>query len=360
VDLTDCAPWVVNNTIAFAGTQTASQPVFGLRWLNLPAFTLSNNIIWNPLWSGASATDVSGNLAVFAASPPRFAWFNMDEDNTLFNATVALVPGVVTIYDTTVLGPPQFVGINPPSSPTPVDLHLLPTSPCIGAGFDVEVANAVTTILSVLVPGFPVASLVRRDVVYDIDFEGRIQGVPVMLQSVDLGADEFTGIDAFAVPSPTRAAVLRRTSGSTIGTDMDIFGNLLPDATGLWNTQIEVVGNPGDLAIVMAGFAFVDQVIDPSTGSLIENRSVNQDVVLNSLFVPGMLTTASLGVELGANSLNLAIAAIPPSGVLTVNVTLGVANSALAESEMQFQALVADPTLTMIQTTARLTLEVNE
>jgi hypothetical protein len=359
VDLTSCAPFLLNNTIAFAGTQTASQPVFGLRWLNLPAFTLSNNIIWNPLWSGASATDVAGNLAVFN-NPPRFAWFNMDEDNTLFTASMASVPGVVTIYNTPVLGPPVFVGANPPTFPAPVDLHLQPTSPCIGAGFDVEVANAVTTILSATVPGFPVASLVRRDVAYDIDFEGRLEGIPVMLQSVDLGADEFTGVDAFVVPSPTRAAVLRRTSGSTIGTDMDIFGNLQPDATGLWNTQIEVVGNPGDLAIVMAGFAFVDRVIDPSTSLLIENRSVNQDFVLNNLFVPGMLTSASLGVEIGAHSLNLAIAAIPPSGVLTVNVTLGLASSALAESEMQFQALVADPTLTMIQTTARLTLEVNE
>lgn len=359
VDLTNCAPFVVNNTIAFAGTQTASQPVFGLRWQSLPAFSLSNNIIWNPLWSGASATDVAGSLAVFN-NPTRRALFNMDEDDTLFNATMAGVPGVVTIYSKFVQGPPQFVGANPPTFPAPVDLHLQATSPCIGAGLSSEVVNFLTTILSATIPGLPVASLVRLDFAYDIDFEGRIEGVPQMVNAVDLGADEFTGLDPVLVPSPTRAAVLRRTSGSVFGTDMDMFGNLRPDATGAWNSQVEVVGTPGDFVIFAAGFAFVDRVTDPSTAALIENRSVYQDLVLWNQVVPGMATNASLGVDLGANTLTWAFGVIPPSGVLTANITLGAASSALAESELQLQALVADPTLTQIQTTARLTLEVNE
>ena len=154
-------------------------------------------------------------------------------------------------------GPAQSVA----STPTPVDLHLLGTSPCIGFGFEPEVVSFMTTILSATVPGFPVPSLVRRDIAYDIDFEGRIEGAARMLQAVDLGADEFTGIDPVVVPSPTRGAVLQRTMGSTIGTDMDIFGNLGPDANGLWNSQVEVVGTPGDFVIFMAGFGFLDRVL---------------------------------------------------------------------------------------------------
>ena len=187
VDLDACAPYLVSNTIAFAAS--GGGPAIGLRWSGAVAeLGLSNNLLWNPDLNFTPTLDAVGPLGVFnnnLAQLERWAFFNEDEDDTFFNATGAS-PGVLST-GVLVGFTPDFVGGNFPTAGVATDLHLLDTSPLIAAGAVNDiVTDPASGVMSANIP-FPAGAVdVRRDTIYDIDFEGRLQGGA----DTEIGADE--------------------------------------------------------------------------------------------------------------------------------------------------------------------------
>ncbi|MEM6567439.1 MAG: DUF1565 domain-containing protein [Planctomycetota bacterium] len=349
VDLTGCAPFIVNNTIAFA--QSDGPGATGITWAMMPTLGFANNILWNP-----NAVDVGGGLGIFATAPgpERIAFFNMDEDGTLFAATLAGVPNVFTIIPGGVA--PDFVGGNFPVV-FPSDLHLLGTSVAIGGGFlDPSVTVLPGGVSSTAIPFAPGVVDVRLDNVYDIDFEGRIQGTLGAVSEVDIGADEFTGDPAV---NATRNATLVPTPVVGFGTALDLLGNLSPDAGGMWNTQVDIVGNPGDFFILLGSFGFADTATS-ATGAIVENRFIYQNQLFGPAILAGLTTLTNVGLQAGPNTLQLSSGFIPAGGTFTQNITLGMAGPGLFEAETHLQAIVFDPLLTAAQSTTRLHIELNE
>ncbi len=360
VELAGCAPYIMNNTIAFAFSNAAPVAT-GISWVGMPALGLSNNLIWNPDQGAVMGVDIAGPLAVFAASGGdlrREAFFNVDEDNTLFAATVGGTLGVVTIYDTVTQGGPLFVGLDFGNGVGATDMHLTPLSPMIDFGLtDPWVTTLATGVSSINVPGPLGARDVRMDTVYDGDFDARLAGT-----SVDVGADEFIGIrDGLPQASLTRDAMLMPTIGSTFGIDMDELGNMIPDDGGLWNTQVDIVGTPGDFAFLFAGFTF-DDFATTAAAVTVENRFLMQNTIIAGL-IPGVVTICNMGLQLGAGFQQFNSGPIPANGILRTNLTFGAAQLGLTEGEVQLQALVLGPATAGgigAQMTNRLTLEVNQ
>lgn len=355
VELEACAPYLINNTIAFAFSNTAATAT-GISWVAMPALGLSNNLIWNPDQGGVLGIDIAGDLAVFAgagADLRRFAFFNVDEDDTLFAATVAAVPNVVTVYDAATQGGPLFVGGDFGNGTLFTDMHLTAASLMIDSGLASPLVTSVPVgVSSISLPSVAGTVDVRMDAVYDADFGARLAGV-----QVDVGADEFTDLQAGPI-SVTRGATLAPVVGAAFGVDMDELGNMVPDVNGLWNSQVDIVGTPGDFAFLFACFSYDDFATSVSA-AIVENRSLLQNTILAGV-IPGVITVCNLGLQLGTGFQQFNSGVIPATGILRTNLTFGAAQLALSEGEVQLQALVIDPSGAYAQTTNRLTLEVNQ
>ncbi|MCP3915941.1 MAG: hypothetical protein GY711_10335 [bacterium] len=350
----DCAPFLVGNTIAFA--YAPGLVPIGVDWTVLVTeLTLANNLIWNPDQIGLAGDpqDVAGPAAALTAGG-RLSWFNYDQDDAL-RVMVPLPnfgPG---------LGPPNpdFVGGNVGNGAALTDLHLNPTSQLreLAPAVEAQPSSAAFPNL-VLVPGFPGPSVVRRDHAFDGDFDARVSGgaLPNDL-IIDIGADEVTDLG----PAGTRGATLARSVGSAVGVDLDILGNLVTDPAGQWLTEVDVAGTPGDLVILLSGVGFFDFITDPAfPGAMIENTSVYQNILGDATLFPPMLTQTSLAVDLTGGSVTVAVGIIPAGGVLTVPANFGPADPVWFEAEAFLQAIVLDPTGTLIQATNRLPVELNE
>ena len=161
--------------------------------------------------------------------------------------------------------------------------------------------------------------------------------------------------------SPTRGASLVGRVGSPSGIDLDRLGNLRQTAGGVWSTDVQIFGTSGDLVILMSGVGFNDFITDPMfPGVPLENTAVYQNLLGSGIVLPGMVTASSLSVALGAGSVTVGIATIPPSGVLNMTVNFGAFSMGFREAEAHLQAIVLDPTGTLVQSTNRLPIDLNE
>jgi len=353
VSCDSCEPTITGNTIAFAFEPSGAAA--GITWTGIAQMTLANNLIWNPA-HGAMFTnppDIVGSLANFLMGDPlRGAWFNYDEDDILATAGLPFVNlGPLTTGPLT----PDFVG-GGGSGATPVDLHLFPTSGLREMAFIPEHALGFSGFGPLVVFGAPAPIVVRRDHSFDIDFDARISGF-----GTDVGADEVTAILGPVASSGTRGASIAPTVGSASGSDIDIIGSLLPTPAGTWSTDVDLIGTPGDLVMLISGVGFFDLTTDPAfPGPLLENTAVFQNLLADGSVVPGMLTTASFSLDIVGGSVTVGFALIPASGSVPMNVNFGAVNPAFLEAEAHLQAVFFDPTATLIQTTNRLSLDLNE
>ncbi|MDF1800057.1 MAG: hypothetical protein P1V81_12840 [Planctomycetota bacterium] len=345
-----CAPFVIGNTIAYADDPLA--PV-GIEWVNVIEMALINNLIWNPTQPGSmiDPIDAQGDPLVFTGGD-RMGWFNYDEDEALF------AMGLPASFGPILLGaPPGFVGGDLGQNQLLTDLLLTPGSVIIEIGEAGEYLPVTSgaPFPSTEVPGAPGPIVVRRDQAHDIDFEPRIVGfLP------EMGADEFTGIATAAVVAFGRGASIAPTVGSPFGADLDDLGNLSP-AAGQWLTSVDILGTPGDLVILLSGVGFFDTINDPAfPGIAIENTALHQNFLMDSSVLPGLISTSSIGIDLGAGQANVGFVVIPAGGVASLPVNFGAVNAAFLEGEAHLQGIAFDPALTLVQATNRLTLELNE
>ncbi len=350
VDIVGCAPWVVHNTIAFA-EPSAPTPI-GIRWdAGTTAMTLTHNLIWNPAISaaGVNPADVVGPLGIFT-NATRAADLNYDEDDTL----TALNGGLFNNFGPVLFGgiTPMFVGGDAFPVANNSDLHLSDLSILREFTGTDEVSPAPIAFAgSFSVPGAPAPMVVRRDHAHDIDFDARVNG-----QGVDMGADEVTLFDGAFI----RGATIAPQTNSLVGIDMDSLGNLRPSPQNTWTTQVVVTGQPGDVVFVFSGVGFLDTVSSPAfPGVDIENRSVFQNLIGSSMFIPGVQSLFTFSLDL-TGSVGLPMAIVDAGGTAVVTVNFGTAQPAFAEAEGHLQALVLDAaTLTFVQSTNRLPIELN-
>ena len=125
--------------------------------------------------------------------------------------------------------------------------------------------------------------------------------------------------------SNTLDATLSRTSpvAPGFGSDLDVLGNLRPDANGNWNTQIEVRGSENDWVILTGTLDFPLVATTPAA-VVVENRFIYQNMVLVQPTVP---TLTNVGFGTAPNVMQFPLVQIPASGVFTYNVTLGAQNA---------------------------------
>ena len=354
-----CAPFVVGNTIAYAFAPSNAR---GVELLNVPDMTLAHNLIWNPDHGGMGydPDDVGPDFSSFQdGDPVRGAWFNMDQDDDIYtNVTLTVgLPnfGPLTGYTA------GFVGGDVGAGAAVTDLHLAANSQMreLG-GTNLEVAPGDLLWSASEVPGLPASIWVRRDHAHDFDFDARVSG-----SLVDIGADECVDLLAVAAPSisTTRAATLRPAVGTA--NDLDEIGNLHPDANGNWATQVEVLGTPGDLILLISGVGFAETIANPTAGgpATLINTALFENLLLTGLIYPGMANAASLSTGIDPSNVVILTGGVVGAGPLNIPIGYGAFNPAFVEAEAHLQAVALTVDAngnTVIQTTNRLSLDLNE
>lgn len=357
LDVNDSSPYVVGNTIAFA---FAPSNAVGIRLTGVTEMTLANNLIWNPQHGGMgyNPLDVTGDFSSFDWDPIRGAWFNLDEDDALYNY-VTLGFGLPNFGPVSTGDVPGFVGGDLGAGPLVTDLHLTAGSLMRERGVDLETTTGDPFFSVGEVPGLPASIFVRRDHSHDGDFDARITG-----QYIDIGADEcIEPLPAVApLVSLTRTSMLMPTIGT--GNDLDELGNLHPDGAGNWATQVSVTGTSGDLIMLISGVGFADTIPNPGAGpATLGNKALYENLLLSGLIYPGMLGGSSLSTGISPLNTVLITGGISTGVPLSIPVGFGAFNPAFVEAEAHLQAfaLTVDGNgATVIQTTNRLSLDLNE
>ncbi len=303
-----CAPFLVNNTIAFAfeGVVPVVPAAVGLQLTNVTTLVLTDNCLWNPVQVLAPAIDV-----LFVPPFPGIPFFNVDEDNTLST----LFPGLN-------FGPPlfipQFVGGNGGGMGPPVDLHLTAGSPLINAGVSFDSATpgpGPAVIPAALGAAAPVP--IRRDFAFDLDFGARLVTGAVS----DIGADEFVPRGTLLTP--------------VVGPSLDGLGNVLATA-GVWTAPVLVTGTAGDFCVLVAGTGNFDTVT--VGGVPFDNRAVFEHTFMTNPLL------GNVAIDLVAPGF-VVVASFPlPAGGAVVNVSFGGFSPAFVESEVFLQAVTIDGT----------------
>ena len=361
VRVQDCAPFVVGNTIAFAFAPGGAR---GLELINVPEMTLAHNLIWNPDHGGMGydPVDVGPDFSSFQNGDPiRGAWFNMDQDDDVYtNVTLTVgLPnfGPLTGYTA------GFVGLDFGAGAALTDLHLAANSQMRELGAtNLEVAPGDPLWSASEVPGLPASIWVRRDHAHDVDFDARVSGL-----FVDIGADECVDLLAVTPPdvSGTRAATLRPRVGTANTNDLDAIGNLHVDGAGNWATEVEVLGTPGDLVLLISGVGFADTIANPAGvgPATLVNKALFENILLTSTIYPGMATAASLSTGFDPSNVVILTGGAIVAGPLNIPFSFGALNPAFLEAEAHLQAVVLTVDAnggTVIQTTNRISLDLNE
>ena len=359
VQLRECAPWIISNTIAFAFKPKGV--AVGIDMGGITDYTLSHNLIWNPKQLGMSTdpVDVQNLSATFTPVTSSFRnnWINMDEDDAIIAAGFTLNHPTGGIGGVGVQ--PDFVGGDTGSGLGVTDLHLNTTSLLIDLGIYPEFQNDLTTWdRENDVSGAGSTIYIRTDHGHDRDFDPRVVGY-----MTEIGADEV--VADLGPTSFTRAAHIRVHPGLPGFADVDAIGNMKPSAAGNWEANILFQGNvpPSgsvpDIVTLVMGYGFMD--LEPSTlnpAGTIENRSLYQNILFNGLIIPGVSGHASYTLDLGAGSLMLATTLVDALGEATWTVNLGPATAGFVEGEIFLQALVLSSTGNAVASN-RMPIELN-
>lgn len=369
VDVADAAPFLINNTIAYA---TATSGAIGLRLTSAVGAGLFNNMIWNPeieqysynpadvVADAATLTSLNDvNLAapVLLNEFLRTALNNIDEDDFLYNQ-VELVSGMPNFGPSHPLNPltPGFVGGDVwPGG----DLHLAASSPARSQGL-IDVAVFIPNALNFISAevGYPGNTMfVRLDHGHDFDFGARVTG-----RGLDIGADQCILLEPGAPTSYLREATLAANTGT--GNDIDYYNNVYPDASGDWASEVVVDGIAGDIMLVIFGTGFRDTVADPIglSPTPFENTSLFENELFSNIAFPGVVTPTSISAGLDSTYMVLVTGGVHAGTPVAVPFNFGPATAALWEAEVQVQgvALTFDGSGNkIVQSTNRMTLELN-
>lgn len=313
VRLINCSATVVNNSIGFAVPAVPIAPAASISWAGNGAvpetLIVANNILFSPDTAGLPPT-------VELLVPTPFPGTLVVDSNS-FDATDPLpLPGTANIA----IASPLWVGMT-----TPFDLHLTDASlAVVGTGNGLFTLPGAT--ITVRGTAFP------ADINLDVDVESRVHQDLAGVTRLDRGGDQHVA-DGTGIRYADTVAM-----GFPLEWSADPIGNLIPDAQGLSQVEIDVVAPPGS-------FFFLFLSADLPAGPDMQHAFVTP-------FGSGALNPASLAT-VGSGT-------IPGSSVSTVHVNFGSLTVTALEAETYLQALVFHPNGTAHFTNRlRIDLDIN-